>query len=473
MDAVKKTEDLKAAQRTTLFISMFAALVFPFAASSLNPAIPSIGEDFPVPATSLAWIISAMLLANISISVPIGRFADLWGKRRVFNIGICIFSVATLLNAFAPNFWVLLIFRVFQGIGGAMFATTNIAILMDIFPAQQRGRILGLTVMCTYLGLSVGPVLGGLIVNTYSWRGIFIVTAAMAIIVCIVALTSMSKLPKSSLAHEEGTLINPVSNVLYMSAMFVFMYGLTILGQNSSSYFFLGGGVLLFIVFVWHELRSSQPVIELRLFKGNLNFIFSNLSAMLNYAATGAIGYILIFYLETIRGFQPLIAGLILIVQPVIMAVVSPFMGRLSDKHSPFIFSSIGMGICSLAMLLFLFLSEGSPLGFVIVCLVVVGFGFGFFSSPNTNAIMSSVSPKDFGVANSILSTMRISGQLISLAVITIVLNFYIGNAPLKEADTAGIMSAFHTTFVIFALLCLCGVLLSLGRKQKPLNEEP
>ncbi|MCL2165521.1 MAG: MFS transporter, partial [Oscillospiraceae bacterium] len=261
MDEIQTNTDIKIAQRTTLFISMFASFVFPFTANSLNIAIPFIGEEFQVPATSLTWVMSAMMLANISINVPIGRFADLWNKRKVFSLGILIFSVAAMLGAFAPNYWTLIVFRVFQGIGGAMFISTNFAILMDVFPANQRGRVLGLSVMCTYLGLSVGPLVGGFFIRYFSWNAIFITTSLLALIVFGVAIISMSKLPKKTAIQPKSISISPASNILYILAMLVFMYGFTVFGQHIYSYFFLATGVILLVIFAHHELKTKYPVI--------------------------------------------------------------------------------------------------------------------------------------------------------------------------------------------------------------------
>jgi MFS family permease len=294
------------------------------------------------------------------------------------------------------------------------------------------------------------------------------VTAGVALVAFAMALMSRSKLPKKAASSAESPKISPVSILLYGTAILTFMYGFTVFAQHIYSYLLLAVGVVLFVLFAWHESRAASPVIEVRLFKGNRNFILSNLAALLNYAATFALGYILAIYLEVIRGYPPGIAGLILVAQPVLMAIVSPIAGRLSDRWSPFKISSIGMAICAVSMLSFLFLSHDSPLIHVVINLMVVGFGFGVFSSPNTNAVMSCVSNRDFGVANSILSTMRGIGQVASMAIITIVMHFTIGDALIEEAGTAGIMRTFNTTFIVFAAICAIGVFLSLNRGRKP-----
>jgi MFS family permease len=354
-----------------------------------------------------------------------------------------------------------------------MVISTNMAILIDVFPAHERGRVLGLTVMCTYIGLSLGPVLGGIITHYLNWRAVFAATAGVSLVAFIVAISTMPRLSAAAGAAAvpatkvEGLTINPLSIVLYMAAMFSFMYGFTVFAQHIYSYILLGAGAVLFIVFVWHESRVPSPVVEMRLFKGNRNYVFSNLAALLNYAATFALGYILAIYLEVVKGYPSDVAGLILVTQPILMAIISPIAGRLSDRWSPFVMSSIGMAICAVSMLSFLFLDVGSPLIHVIVNLAIVGVGFGIFSSPNTNAVMSSVSPRDFGVANSILNTMRAVGQVSSMAVITIVMHFTIGDALIEEAGNAGIMEAFNVTFIVFAIICAVGVLLSLNRRKK------
>jgi MFS family permease len=487
IDRERKTDrDTRVIRQTTLFIAMVASFANPFAGSSLSIAIPFIGTEFQASATSLSWVISALMLTTITLSVPFGRLADLWGKRRVFNTGIFIFAVATLLGTFAPSLAALIALRVVQGVGGAMVISTNMAILVDVFPARERGRVLGLTVMCTYIGLSLGPVLGGVITHYLNWRAVFAATSGVSLIAFIVAVSTMPRLSKAVgaadativgdaggtvagtvVAKADSPTINPASIVLYMAAMFSFMYGFTVFAQHVYSYILLGAGAVLFVVFVWHESKVPFPVVEMRLFKGNRNYVFSNLAALLNYAATFALGYILAIYLEVVKGYPSDIAGLILVTQPILMAIISPIAGRLSDRWSPFVMSSVGMAICVVSMLSFLFLDADSPLIHVIVNLAIVGVGFGIFSSPNTNAVMSSVSPGDFGVANSILSTMRSVGQVSSMAIITIVMHFTIGNALIEEAGNAGIMRAFNVTFIVFAVICAAGVLLSLNRRKK------
>jgi len=468
MGSLESTSEARSIQRATLFISMLVSFVFPFSASSLSIAVPFIGEELRIPAASLPWIISAMLLVNLSLNVPFGRFADLWGRRKLFTLGIGIFAVATFTAAFATSFWMLVVIRVFQGVGGAMFVSTNMAILVDVYPREQRGRALGLSLMCTYLGLSFGPVTGGLLVHYFSWNAVFFFTSSVALIVFIVSLVILMRMTKDSDVTRRQVVINPVSIVIYIVAMLVFMLGFITLGQGAFPLYCLALGSLLWFLFARHAMRAQNPVIKVGLFKNNRIFVVSNLAVMFNFAATAALAYILTIYLVFVRGFAPNIAGLALIAQPVMVSLISPLFGRISDKRSPFFLSSLGMAICAFSLLLFLFLDENTPLIIIIANLVLTGLGIGIFTTPNTNAVMSSIAPKDLAMANSINSTMRLIGQLSSMAIVTIITHFVIGDALISEAPMPDIMKTIHLVIVVLAVICVLGALLSLGRNKKP-----
>jgi len=468
MGSLESASETKTIQRATLFISMLVSFVFPFSASSLSIAVPFIGEELRIPAASLPYIISAMLLVNLSLNVPFGRFADLWGRRKLFTLGICIFAVSTFTAAFATSFWMLIVVRVFQGVGGAMFVSTNMAILVDVYPREQRGRVLGLSLMCTYLGLSFGPVTGGLLVHYLSWNAVFFFTSSVALIVFVVSLVILMRMTKASDVTRRQVIINPVSIILYISAMLVFMVGLITLGQGAFSLCCLGIGSLLWFIFARHAMRAQSPVIKVGLFKNNSIFVFSNLAVTFIFAATAALAFVLTIYLVVVRGFAPNIAGLTLIAQPVTVSLISPIIGRISDKRSPFFLASLGMAICSLSLLLFLFLNEDTPLIFVIINLVLTGIGIGIFTTPNTNVVMSSIAPKDLAMANSINSTMRLFGQLSSMAIVTIITHFVIGDALISEAPLYDIMRTIHLVIIVMAVICVLGALLSLRSKKKP-----
>jgi predicted MFS family arabinose efflux permease len=244
------------------------------------------------------------------------------------------------------------------------------------------------------------------------------------------------------------------------------MFGLSAVSTLTYAKFLIAAGVILFILFVMHELKVKSPIIEVRLFASNIGYTFSNLAALLNYGATFALGYLLSIYLQLVMGFDSQISGLILISQPLMMAILSPYAGRLSDRISPFKLASFGMGLCALGLCSFIFISEKYPFPLIILNLVVVGIGFAFFSSPNTNAVMACVEKQDYGVASSILATMRSIGHSLSMAVVTFVVAKQMGEVTLAEADPGLLIQTMHLSFIVFTCVCTVGIFISLKRKS-------
>jgi predicted MFS family arabinose efflux permease len=257
--------------------------------------------------------------------------------------------------------------------------------------------------------------------------------------------------------------IGPASVALYAAFMSLFVYGLTTFGQHTLSYVTLAAGIAFLFLYIRHESRTDVPIIELRIFRKNPDFTLSNLAALFNYASTFAVSYMLALYLQLVKDFGEDVTGFLLIFQPIVMVVMAPIAGRLSDRRSPFVLASLGMGICSAGLFLFIFIGPQTPIWYIIAALVVVGFGFGMFSPPNTNAVMSSVEPRDFGIASSVQGTARTLGQVIGMALITIIANLFFGRAKFSEVSQEALQSDMKATFILFAALCAVGVFISLG----------
>jgi EmrB/QacA subfamily drug resistance transporter len=447
-----------------MFTVIATSFVTAFAASSLNIAIPVIGREFHSAATELSWTVTAYFLCVVALSVPFGRLADISGKRRIYVIGILIFGAMSGMCAMSASLSMLVAFRVFQGVGTAMIFATNTAIIADVYPPEKRGRVLGISVAFIYTGLSVGPVVGGLITHHLGWRYTFALSGAVALAAFVIAF---SKLPKS-LAKGQGSLkhMDSVGILLYIAWAVTLMYGLTIFTQSAASYILTASGIALLFMFVKFEIKADNPVIEIRLFK-NINFMLSNLAALFNYGATFAVGYLLSIYLQMVKGYGADVSGLVLIIQPIVQAIVSPVAGRLSDRHSPYRIASLGMGVCTASLAVFIFMDAATPIWAILANLAACGFGVALFSSPNTNAIMSGVQPRDYGVASSLTSTMRTMGQVVSMAIITIIMNVVIGHVPIGEAGADGLIQSMRTGFIVFVCVCAAGAAISLQRKPK------
>jgi predicted MFS family arabinose efflux permease len=317
-------------------------------------------------------------------------------------------------------------------------------------------------------------VLGGFLTHALGWRSIFIFATVCEAVLFVIALAVVPKpdkpasSPSSQAAQHQGaSRFDPLGCVLLVATIVLLMAGLSTFTQFLASKVLVVLAIIIFVVFVFVELHSPSPVIQVRFFAHNKNYTCSNFAALLNYSATFGLTYLMSTYLQVVDGFNAGIAGLILICQPIVMTVVSPFMGRLSDKRSPYALATTGMAICALAILLFCFIGVATPLPVIIAGLLLMGLGVATFSSPNNNAVMSCVGPKDHGVASSLLNTMRTVGQSTSLAVITLVSSLTLGTQSFSSAAPAQLVSATRICFIVFIVFSAAAIFLSLQRRSK------
>lgn len=464
VDKERVEKDLRRAVITVVVITAF---ITTFTGSALNLSIPDIGSQFGASAGRMGWLVSGYTLSVAAFSVPFGRLADITSRRNVLIAGIALFVACCIAALLSGSMAMLLISRVMQGVGAAMIFSTNTAVLISAFPGEQRGRALGYSLASTYVGLSAGPVIGGSLNHNFGWRSIFVFIGILGVVALAAALM---KLPaeKRTEPHAQGAgrrSFDAAGNVIYMISIFLLMYGLSEAGNGAVYIAVAAAGAAAGIIFVSHEMKSADPVVDIRLFRENKGYAFSNLSAMLNYGATFAISYLISIYLQVVMGYSSQTAGLIMIFQPLIMALLSPVAGRLSDRFSPFRMSSLGMALCAAGTFMFIFTGLQTHLVFIIAALVVTGLGFAMFSSPNTNAVMSCVEKEDYGVASSILATMRSIGHTFSMVIVTITVTVLASDMALADVPADVLIKVIRVSFIVFTAICIAGVFISLKRE--------
>jgi len=433
----------------------------PFIISSVNVALPAIQKEFSADAVVLSWVATALLLTISVFLIPMGKIGDIYGRKKVFTWGLAIYTLASLMGAFSISMPMLIAVRVFQGFGAAMFVTTGMAILTSVFPPKRRGRAIGIYVAAVYIGLSVGPFAGGFLTQYLGWRSIFGVVVPFGVASVWVTL----KYLKDEWADARGEKFDIAGSLLYAASVFLLVYGASLLPQLLAVYFILTGAITM-VVFVRFELYTRQPVFEVRLFSGNKLFAFSSLAALINYAATFAVTFLLSLYLQYTKGLDPRTAGTILVAQPVVMALFSPLAGRLSDRVEPRLISSAGMTLTVMGLFLFSLVGTTTGIIYIISTLVMLGFGFALFSSPNMNAIMGSVDKKFFGIASGTVATMRLLGQMTSMAIAMVIFAVFIGREQITPSNYELFLKSVKISFVVFTFLCVIGIFFSLTRGE-------
>ena len=451
--------------RTLLLMILLNSLATPVMLSASNVALPSIALDLEMNANLLSWVPMAFLMSSAIFVVIFSRVSDRYGRKRIFLLGTAAMIVSSLYTALAVNSGMLLSGRFLQGISAAMLHANQMALVSAAFPPQTRGRMIGLVVSFTYVGLSAGPLLGGLVVDSLGWRAAFVLQVPMALLVLFLGLVFIRqewRLDNCPAFDRSGALAWLISILLICVGISQLPYWPAAL--------LLPGGLFVMWLFFRHARAVANPLWDVELFFNNRVFTLSSLASLLMYTSTYAIVVLMSLFLQTIQSYSPAQAGMIMMIQPVIMALLSPVAGRLSDRIEPRVLASTGMVVTALGLTMLSQLHVDTSLGYVVAALVLTGSGFSLFSSPNINAMMSSVEARHAGSASSAVATMRLLGQLNSMVLVTLAIALMMGSTPVSPESAPQLARAVDLSFTLSALLCIPGIVMSLvrGRMHKP-----
>lgn len=449
-----------------VFVVSAVQFLTPFMMSAVGVALPAIGREFSAGAVQLGLVEMVYILAVALIMLPAGRMADIHGRKKIFVSGTLLFIVATLLLALAPTITAFILFRFLQGTGAAMVTATSVAILSSIVPPAQRGRAMGIVVAAVYVGLSAGPTLAGFMVTHLGWRWIFFFALPVELFALFLTLTRLH----GEWRGAQGKAFDWIGSLIYMAALFAMIYGATHLKEGALPAGLLVAGLLGMIGFLVWESRCASPILNVQLLLENRVFAMSNAATLINYAASFGVTFFFSLYLQQVKGLSPQGAGLILITQPLLQAALSPLSGKLSDTLPAARIATFGMALCTVALALCTTIRVDTSIPVILSILVLLGIGFAFFSSPNMTTVMGSVTPKDYGIASSLIATMRTVGMLTAMTIITIILTLFMGDAPVSAETAVSYVHAMATGFLIFTALSVLGIACSMGRmaKEKP-----
>jgi len=431
-----------------LLATTTASFISPFTTSSITVALPILAEEFSVGLAEVNWVVNVYLIALASTILMFGVIGDWLGRSRIFIAGVAMFAITSSIMVIVHDYLSLLVFRLLQGLAASMISSTAVAILSELLPIERRGMGIGLNTMAVYIGLTLGPLIGGYITNYFGWRTLFILKAFIAFLSLSLAIT----LPKTS----RGVSVKPnfKMSALIVSSIIMIIYGASNINSPYGVIMASLGFIALTSTLVV-ERRSPKLIHPMILRRKPLS---ANISALLNYSATYALTILLSSYLQRLRGLNPSEAGLILTTQSIFQAALSPITGLLADKYNPSILASMGMFTITFGIIGLTQINPTTPINQIIYTLIILGIGFAFFSSPNTTAIMN-MSPKEaYGSTSALLATMRFLGQAISTSITTSIMNI--------QGD---LMTTIKTSMAIYAILSILGALLSLtAGMEKP-----
>ncbi len=403
-----------------LALTSVGAFMGPLDGSIVAVALPKMGKDLDLTFTTSIWVQAVYLLVMAVLLIPLGRLADRRGRVHYYLGGVALFTVGSLLSGLSMNVTWLIASRAVQGVGAALLVATSTAIVTAVFPPRERGRALGINVMAVYLGLTVGPPLGGFLTDSLGWRSIFFVNIPIGV---AVAVCGYLLLPRHERGNERAGGSDPVGTVLWALTLICLLVPVSFASEwgwtSARTLGLLAAAAAALALFAAVELRHRTPLLSLDLVLHNRLFAAANGAALLNYMALGAVTILTADYLEIAQHHSAGLTGWLMLAQPTMMAALSPFAGRLSDRVGSRLLSSGGMVVVAAGMVLLATLPATSGLPRVMGSLAVVGLGMAAFSAPNTSAIMGSVDRDQLGLAGAFVGTMRVTGQSLSVAVLS------------------------------------------------------
>lgn len=443
-----------------LFVVCSALFLMPFMLSAVAVALPTIGRTLQASALQVGLVETVYILSVAVFLLPMGRFGDVFGRRRVFIWGIFFFTGATALIALSGSIEMLIGWRILQGIGSAMVNASSLAIVVSVFPAEKRGRMLGIAIATVYAGISCGPPIGGFLTSYFGWRAVFVPGVVLGLLSWLLTLTRM----RTEWHEAAGEPFDWRGSLIYALAVAGITLGGSRLGAGGWAVAVLLAGLVCVGLFVVFERRCPHPVLDIRLLTGNRVFALSNVAAFINYGSTFGVVFFLSLYLQYVKGLSPKDAGLLLMVQPLVQMLLAPVGGRLADRFPAARVATVGMTLCCGGLLLAATIGRATPLAVVVGALLLLGLGYAFFSTPNTSVIMGCLDKRYLGVASGLTGTMRSLGMTFSMVVVTLSFSLFMDGHAVSASTIPAFMRSMQSDMLLFCALSVLGIGCSLGR---------
>lgn len=452
-------EYTKADMRNLLISTCAAAIIAPLMSTMMNLALLTIGTEFGVGSHDQAYVNTMFLLGSVFGMVPAAKYSSIYGMKKVFITGHVIIAIGCALAILTPDFWFLTSMRFLIGVGASMTAVTAMSMLTFVFPIEHRGKVLGFNTTFVYIGLSLGPTIGGLITDFLGWRAIFGFIFILSIIPLFVIYTFKKEIAPTPDRHMDWT-----GSLMWGVTVLVLMFGVVNITEPWAKVMALIGFAML--IGTWHRFKHTpEPVLSVDMFRNRV-FTRASLAAFMNYGASYCITFFLALYLQSIGEMTPTEAGGLMLIQPLMQVILTMKMGELSDRMSDKrILPALGMTITGIGVAMYFLLDTSYSMPLVIAIMVMVGTGLGIFSAPNTTLIVSSVSPELKGEASGIVAVVRQVGMMVSMAIAMSCISLIMGSTDnLSPATYEAFVNTMHATFAVCTAMCFVGALCSLAK---------
>lgn len=417
-----ESHDSPSKNKYILIITAMSYFLSGFSVSVISIALPSMAKDFAISAVAQNWIAIVFFLAIGIFSLPFGKISAKFGLKKTFYLGLILLIIGSFGVSISNSIDILIAFRALQGLSVAILNVSTLAIVTESMPLNERGKGIGIITSIAYIGLIAANIVGGFLTHNFGWRSVFLVVIPFLILTIAITYFKVSKewvFAKKDSFDYFGALIFGI-------AISFLTYGFTIM-HTLNGMILLVIAIFLFFIFGKWELRSKYPMFPIKILK-NKKFTFASIAALLCSFSTFVIAYIVDYHLQYIKGIDPQITGLILMLAPLSMAISTFFAGKLSDRVNSQLIASSGLSIAFLSLLILLFLDKNTSIIVIIIAIILEGVGYGVFISPNTNIVVSSLPSKLSSIASATVSTTRVIGETLSLGMLTVTFAVIMGS---------------------------------------------
>jgi MFS family permease len=445
------------------FITSFSTL---FLLNGSSLATPSIGREFLMSNVTQNWIITIVSIFISATTIPAGQICSKYGCKKIFVIGGIIFLAGLISCCFSLSSYMFLASCAIMGIGYSLYLVAETAIIVLAIDKENRGKSFGIVIVGSYLGCIAAPLLGGYLINNFGWRTLYYLVMPLVVLCIFITLTKID----TEWVTNANDKMDKIGSLLYVVGIMLFIYGfsdlLSFVGKASVIM-----GVIVLILFGIYEYKTELPVFKIRLFE-NKTFAAYNLTGFFEFFAIAVFDVMFNYYFQYAKGWDPQLTGSILIISPILLALISPLSGRLSDRIHPQKIATTGLCVMLIAIVSIIFLRVNTPLYFVAGAMALIAIGTALFSVPNTNAVMSSIDEEHAPYASATQLTLRSCGQTLSYGLLTLICSFVMGALPLSTEYAGLFVNSVNIIAMICTVLCLIAIVFSIRgiRSQKAIS---